>query len=297
MSKDPNTVIFINSKQRISGVPWDFYINFNDNLIKAPKGCYIQITVEQASINRSWYSIQSGYNTFQITDNLGGNQTITIPIGYYNATDLRTQLQSQLTTWTITYDKKLNKYTFTAPAFTGGITWRKFVFTNSSVSDLFGFDQTETPQFTSASPSVVSSKPIKVNEDNCILVRTNLPRQKMSALDNLNRTIVESDVLCSIPIQNAPFDNIVYDKNNSCDFVYNVLSPTVHGLRIYLTNEQGIPLQVPYDWWLVLSIDYIPYAQDDSKPVLENIRDMVRLFMLHTFKFDDGNEQNQIISQ
>lgn len=293
MNKTPSTIIYINSKNRISGSPWDFTINFNDNLIKAPKGCYIRLTVQQVSINRSWYSIQSGYNTFQITDNLGGNQTITIPIGYYNATDLRTQLQSQLTTWTITYDKKLNKYTFTSPAFTGGIIWRKFVFTNNSISDLFGFDQTETPQFTSASPSVVSSKPIKVNEDNCILVRTNLPRQKMSALDNLSNIIVESDVLCSIPIQSAPFDNVVYNRNNGGDFTYNILTPTINGVRIYITNEQGTILQCPYEWWMALSVDYLPYEMNDTKPVLESIRDMIKLFMLHTVKFDETNEETQ----
>lgn len=293
MNKTPSTVVYINSKNRVSGTPYDFTINFNDNLIKAPKGCFIRLTVQQVSINRSWYSIQSGFNTFQITDNLGGNQTITIPVGYYNAIDLRTQLQSQLTTWTITYDKKLNKYTFTAPAFTGGITWRMFVFNNSSISDLFGFDQMETPQFTSAFPSVVSSKPVKVNEDNCILVRTNLPRQKMSALDNLSSIIVESDVLCSIPIQSAPFDNVVYNRNNGGEFVYNILTPAINGVRIYLTNEQGTPLQCPYDWWLTFSVDYIPFEVNDNKPVLESIRDMMRLFMLQTLKFDEPDEHPQ----
>jgi len=288
----PTTLIFINSKNRVSGTPYDFYINFNNELIKAPKGHYIQLSVEQVNINRSWYSIQSGYNTFSITDNLGGNTIITIPIGYYNASDIRTTLQSLMPTWTITYDKKLNKFTFTSPSFTGGITWRKFVFTTSAVSDLLGFGSTETPQFTSGVPSIVSTNPIKVNIDNSVYVRTNLPRQKYSALDNINATIMESDILCALPIQSPPFDNVVYTKNNSANFEYNILAGSIHSMRIYLTNELGIPLQVPYDWTMTLGIEYLPFEVDDATPVLESIRDMIRLFMLNNMDDNDTNNND-----
>lgn len=294
-----NTLVFINSKQRINGVPWDFNINFNNDLIKAPKGHFIQVEVEQVVVNRSWYSIQDGFNTFQITTNTGGSTIITIPVGYYNATDLRIQLQTTLPTWTITYDKKLNKFTFTAPtdgpSWTG-ISWRKFVFVNNSMSDLFGFDQAETPTFTQASPAVVSTKPIKVNEDASVVVHTSLPRQKMSALDNFNQsTIVESDVLCVIPIQCAPFDNVVYTKNNNAEFLYSVLSPVVHSMRIYLTNEQNIPIKVSYDWLLTLSVTYVPFQTNDKANTLKDIKQLMQLFALHTFPShnqDDNEDGN-----
>lgn len=301
----PTTLIFVNSKNRISGTPWDFNINFNDELIKAPKGHYIQLNVEQVSINRSWYSIQDGYNTFRI-DNGGGNfQTITIPVGYYNAFELRAILQQLLPTWTFTYDKKVNKFTYTAPAGAGnwvGITERKFIFSNSSISDMFGFDLTETPTFTQASLTVVSSKPIKVNEDQSIIIHTNLPRQKMSALDNTyGQTIIESDILCAIPILSAPFDNVVFTRNNTGDFSYNVLAPVVHGLRIYVTNEQNTFLKVPYDWIMILSIKYVPYETNETTSLIRDLRDYARLLLLQNMPTDtneDGdNNTNQIISQ
>lgn len=292
MIVQPSTVIFLNSKQRVSGTPYDYYINFNNELIKAPKGHYIQFSVLQASINRSWYSIQEGENTFQITTNIGGVQTVTIPVGYYNAIDLRVQLQSTLPTWTFLYDKKINKFTFTAPNDWVGIAWRRFIFSNSSISDLFGFDQTETPTFTQATPTVVSSKPVKVNEDQAILIHTNLPRQKFSALDNTSKNIVESDVLCALPINSAPFDNVVYTRNSLDDFTYNVLAHVVHSMRIYVTNEQNTLLRLPYDWQMTLQVKYIPYEQDSNKFVLENIRDMIRLFMLNQMDFSKNETEN-----
>jgi hypothetical protein len=294
----PNSLIFINSKNRLNGTPWDFNINFNNELIKAPKGHYIQFEVEQVVVNRSWYSIQEGLNTFQLTSSAGGISTITIPVGYYNAADLRAQLQSIFPTWTFTYDKKLNKFTFATPADMSwsGISWRKFVFTNNSMSELFGFDQTETPTFTQASPSVVSTKPIKVNEDASVVVHTNIPRQKMSAVDNFNQTtIVESDVLCTIPIQSAPFDNVVYTKNNNAEFKYNVLSPVIHSMRIYLTNEQNTPIKINYDWLLTLSVKYVPIQANDKDSTLKDIKGLMQLFALHTLPSnaqddnDDGN--------
>lgn len=290
MSVTPSTIIYINSKNRTSGNPWDFYLNFNDNLIKAPKDHYIQLSVQQVSINRSWYSIQTGYNTFNVTDTSGGNQTITIPVGYYNATDLRSTLQALLPSWTITYDKKINKYSFTRP--TNGIVSYSFVIPSSVIGDLLGFNTTETPSFTSIAPTVISSKPIKVNADTSIYIHTNIPRQKLSAIDNINPTLSESDVLCSIAIQSAPFDNVVFAHNNGADFLYNVLAPSIHQMRIYVTNEQGTPLQLAYDWDMTLSITYIPISDNTNKmtKILNDIKDYIKLGLLHNL--DDRPNNN-----
>jgi len=298
MSVAPSTIIFLNSKNRISGTPYDYYINFNNELIKAPKGHYIQFSVVQVSINRSWYSIQEGYNTWKVDIGGGSFFTVTVPVGYYNAFELRAVLQQTLPTWTFTYDKKVNKFTFTAPSDAGswaGITERKFVFDNNSMSDLFGFDEWETPTFTQAQPTVVSSKPIKVNEDQSILVHTNLTRQKFSALDNTTQTISESDVLCAIPINSAPFDNVVYNRSSSDDFTYNVLSPTVHGMRIYITNEQNTFLKVPYDWTLTLQVKYVAFDANENTRLLHDLRDYARLLLLQNLP-DTNDEDNQIIS-
>ena len=279
MSVAPSSIIFINSRQRVTGSPYDFYINFNNDLIKCPQGHYMQLSVQQASINRSWYSIQSGYNTFRITDTSGEDTLITIPVGYYNAIDVRATLQSLLPSWVIAYDRKINKLSFTRPI--DGKTSYSFVMPSSVIADLLGFRITDTPTFTIATPTIQSYIPIKVNADSSIYIHTNIPRQKMSAFDNINPMIQESDVLCAISIQSAPFDNIVFSKNNGAEFAYNVLAPSIHAMRIYVTNEQGIPLQLPYDWDLTLGIDYLPIEQDKSVKILEDIKDYIKLGLMH----------------
>jgi hypothetical protein len=283
--------LFINSKNRISGQPFDFVINFNNELIKAPKSHFMQITVEQVSITRTWYSVQTGFNTFNVVDSNNATTTVTIPIGQYNAYDLRSELQALLPTWTITYNKKLNTFTFTRP--NNGIASYRFVFPHYVVAELLGFSATEQPLFTIASPTITSSKSIRVNNDASLLIHSNLARQKFSAIDNIEPTFQESDVLCSIPITSAPFDNIVFNKSNGVEFKFNVFAPTIHQVRFYLTNEQGFPLQVQHDWEIVLSVDYLPYAENETDTILGDIRDYIKLYMLHNKEiFGDNDDEN-----
>lgn len=280
--------LFVNSKNRITGTPYDFTVNFNNELIKAPKNHYIQLSVEQVSINRSWYSIQQGLNTFDIVDSNNNTTTVTFPIGYYTVNDVRARLQQVLSTWNIIYDKRTNKFNITRPS--NAVTWYKFVFFNTAISNLLGYDVTEQPTFTLANMSLESTKPARVNEDTSILIHTDIPRQKFSAIDNITPILTESDVLCSVPIQSAPFDNIVYIKNND-EFTYNVLAPSIHRVRFYITNEEGTLLQLPYDWNIVLGIKYIPFENNATDNALKDIRDMVKLFLLQNM---DLNTENNI---
>lgn len=289
------TYLFINSKNRIIGSPWDFIVNFNDELVKAPQNHYMQISVEQVSITRTWFSVQDGFNTFNIVDNNNNTQVITIPEGHYNAYDLRSELQLLMPTWTITYAKKLNEFTFTRPS--NGVVSYRFVFPHYVVAELLGFDVNEQPLFTIAQPTKNSSKSIKVNNDASLFVHSSLARQKFSAVDNIEPTFQESDVLCSIPITAAPFDNIVFNKSNGVDFKFNLFVPAVHQVRFYLTNEQGFVLRTQHDWEIILSVIYLPFAENHNEKLLENIRDMIKLFMLNnnqlTDNIDDENDEDE----
>jgi hypothetical protein len=280
--------LFVNSKNRITGTPSDFTVNFNNELIKAPKNHYIQLSVEQVSINRSWYSIQEGLNTFDIVDSNSNTTTVTFPIGYYTVNDVRARLQQVLSTWNIIYDKRTNKFNITRPS--NAVSWYKFIFFNTAISNLLGYDVTEQPTFTLATMTLESSKPARVNEDASILIHTDITRQKFSAIDNITPILTESDVLCSVPIQSAPFDNVVYIKSND-EFTYNVLAPSIHRVRFYITNEEGTPLQLAYDWNIVLGVKYIPFEKNDVDNALKDIRDMVKLFLLQNM---DLNTENNV---
>jgi hypothetical protein len=271
----------MNSKQRVSGSPYDYIVNFNDGLLKAEKGGFMRLTVVEDTINRSWYSIQEGANSFNVVDNFGNVTTITLPIAYYNAIDVRSTLSGLLPSgWSVTYDRKTNKFTFTRG--NDSTLSYKFVFTNN-LYEVLGFRLGEEPTFTIANPSVVSTLPIRVNEENAVCIHTNLPQRKFSSIDNhdtVNKNFKESTLLAKIPILAPPFDNIVYQVSTPT-FVYDLTADNISTVRVWVTDENEKPLQLPYDWSMTFQIEYLPLNSQDP---INDVRDYLRLMILSNEK-------------
>lgn len=275
-------LVFINSKQRLTGQPYDFTINFNDGLLKAEKGSFMRLTVQEATINRSWYSIQAGANSFNIIDSFNNTTTITFPVAYYSAIDIRSTLAGLLPSgWTVTYDRKTNKFTFTrgndsTPSY-------RFVFSNS-LYEVLGFKLGEQPTFTTASKSVTSTVPIRVNEENAVVIHTDLPRSKFASMDNHdanNKSFKESTLLCKIPIQAAPFDNVVYVVQSPM-FVYDLTASNISVVRVWVTDENDRVLQLPYDWSMTLRIEHLPLT--NGREAIEDVADYLKLMILSNEK-------------
>lgn len=275
-------LVLINSKQRLTGQPYDFTVNFNDGVLKADKGCFMRITVIETTINRSWYSIQNGANSFNLIDSDNNVTQIVFPIAYYNAIDIRTTLTGLLPAgWSVTYNKGTNKYTFTRVS--DGKAWYKFVFSNN-LCEALGFKVTEQPIFTIASPSVTSSIPIRVNEENAVVVHTDLPRTKFSAVDNHdanNKSFKESTVFCKIPIQCPPFDNVVYQVSTPV-FVYDLTANNIGNIHVWITDENDRVLELPYDWSMTWRVDHVPY--DTGRDPITDMRDYMKLMVLSNDK-------------
>ena len=276
-------LVFINSKQRLTGQPFEFTMNFNDGLLKADKGCYMRLTVQEATINRSWYSIQSGTNSFSIVDSNNTIVNVTLPIAYYNAIDVRTELARLLPVgWSVTYERKTNKFTFTRP--NDAVAWYKFVFT-STLYEILGFRSGEEPTMTIASPAVTSTVPIRVNEENAVVIHTDLPRNKFSAIDNHNannKSFKESTIMCKIPIQCAPFDNVVY-SNQTDTFQFDLTDGNIGSVRVWVTDENDRVLELPYDWSMTWRIEHLP-METGRRDAMLDIRDYIKLMVLSNEK-------------
>jgi hypothetical protein len=272
-------IVFINSKQRLSGTPYDYIINFNDGLLKADKKGYMQLTVVEATINRSWYSIQEGANSFNILDKNDNVTTITFPVAYYNAIDLRSALVGLMPTgWEVTYDRKTNKFRFRYTNMQQGDMF-KFVFSNS-LNEVLGFHDGESPFVTIDNDTIVSSVPIRVSEENAVVIHTDLPRRKFSSIDNHdknNKSFKEATVLAKIPIEVQPFDNIVYVMS-SPTFVYDLTANSISTVRVWVTDENDRKLILPHDWSMTVKIEFKKY-DDNSDPMLD-VRDYLKLMVL-----------------
>jgi len=271
--------LFINSdnvidEQNIN----DFYVYLNDSLIKADDdNTDIRVSVIHLCINRSYYTIESNITFIlnNVTQNIITN--FTIASGYYTVYTFRLYLLTILVSWIITYNESTNTYTFTPPS--DGNTYT-FTFINSG--NLFGFPNTVTNMFENSSP-ITSSMPILMNLENSLFIRTDIPRRRYGAKDNLSgSTFVESNILCAIPMTFAPFQNITIDVSNQ--FLYYLSVKEVNKFRLFITDQYSNPIPFRYDYTIALKFEFIETKlQDDTLKTLQEIRDLLKYITLHKF--------------
>lgn len=272
-------LIYINSANRVKGNPSDFTVRIPHGLLKADKMGRIKVSVVDAIINRSWYTVTSKNNSFQVvnlTDNI--TTTVTLPIGYYNVNQLRSTLSSSLLNWSVLYNNQLNKFTFVPP---NNSKVYNFVFSNPC-SDLLGFTMSDRPGGTFNSP-IISSIPLKVNQENAIIVHSDLPKEKHSSVDNMSSVnFVESNVLIKMPISVQPFDNITFMASSEQMHSFFLSVQHVNDIRFWVTDESNQPLDLSYNWTLTLRVEYQEGedTMEALKESVESIRDYVKLLIL-----------------
>ncbi len=149
---------YINSRNRVSGTNSSFAVN-----IDLPTQTeFTHVSCLSASIPRSYYLVQAGYNTFTLRE-LGQNITITIPVGNYSRTSFRVALKALLDAasthaWTYTISvpsagstADTGKYTYSVTG--NGVNQPSFVLTENLYEQL-GFEKNSTNTF--AANTIVS---------------------------------------------------------------------------------------------------------------------------------------------
>ena len=118
---------------------------------------YDSVTILDASIPKSNYSVIAPYNTFQIIED-SGTRTVTIPIGNYSRRGFKNVVEPLLNAnldgyvYSVTYDNIISttdtgKFTFTV---TGGIIQPTFVFVNGMYNNM-GFNSNTNYPFVAGS--------------------------------------------------------------------------------------------------------------------------------------------------
>jgi hypothetical protein len=229
--------------------------------------------VTEASIPRTWYSLRQGANSFKLQP---GNVTVALPIGYLNALDLRAALQAALPTgWQVSYSRISNKLTFTRP--------------NDSVEmytfDLTGFPRqvlgfaTDTVEMYN---SIVSDLPIRVNGEVALLLHMDLQKSANGSMDNIgDASFADSTILAKVPVNAAPFDNVTFSHEGELQW-QEIVATHVDSLRVWLTDDSGVPIDLPHDWSFSLVVEQEPRTNgpDASMAALGDIRDVLKLMAL-----------------
>ena len=220
-------LLLLRSKDRVSGgVSNDFKLNLQENL----SGTY-----EFASFNmfNSLYNVVAGENDkLYVEHSVDGNNTLTLTPGFYTAAELDTELTTQLdsisaVTYTITFDVKTGKYTFTPSS--GNFAFKfltntadtcRFLIGKNGVDDVLGATQVSD---TVANFILHDNIIIKIGQDN---------NQHLTLPDGTEASLM-------VPVDIASFGNVINYRRNQSYPQFLTFSSVIASLDIQLLDENG----------------------------------------------------------
>ena len=245
-------IVYINSRSRISGTNSD--MTYAIDLKRVSNVDHVVIL--HANIPKSYYMVQSGYNTFTLSEN-GTDETIEIPIGNYNRSNFKTTLQGLLNNmspnnWTYTVSVPVSsgadtgKYSFSV---SGNSSIQPiFIFSETNnVSELMGFDIGSTNTF--ITDAISSSNVIKLQKEDTVYICSDI------CGDHTGSILQEV-----YAVDSADFDNIVFVNYNTEIYSKRISHTSSNTYRFWLTNEDGMLLDLNgQNWTMTLGI----YKRDD----------------------------------
>lgn len=165
----------VNSRSRISGTDEDFLFK-----IDLPKGeKFDRVALLDASIPKSYYLVQSGRNTFTLTET-AGSATVTITPGNYSRKEFRTVLESKLTaastglsgwTYTVTIPSAPDTGKFTYAA-AGGAGAQPAIVVTTYLFEQLGFSQNTTNTFVAG--SLTSTNVVKFQAEDNLFIHSDI---------------------------------------------------------------------------------------------------------------------------
>ena len=189
--------VVLNSFNRESGSIQEATFHFPPLVSTIENVEAIQVVPTLFVTKRSWYSVDSKNNTFQVhtigTTGSTSVRTITLAPGNYNYRTFLVELMFELnrgqpTTalWNVGWNDRTHKYTYTPPNDTRQYAFR---FTNFLCHQL-GFEREDVIvesafYYLSFTNPLTSRYPLRMNNENLLVVRTNLPIVSDGNIDNL----------------------------------------------------------------------------------------------------------------
>ena len=276
MSEEFVQTVYINSANRVIGTVGDFTVYFQDQMLATPPNTSMIMIVIDACISRSWYTVSDLNNTFATYDGVS-LVPLVIPPGCYDVYTMRAALAALLgVDWTVACSKVTNTYTYTSAAPCA------FVFSNNRCSELLGFGVFQGTTAV-ALPQLVGTSPIKMNMENSIIVHCDIPQIQCSGIDHYGATtqnFTESDIILKMPLNCAPYDNLVFQEQGSMTFRTDVAVKELASLRFYLTDENNVALTPMFDWTITLKFLFFKNDDDQMVARLTEIRDYIKLMVI-----------------
>ena len=216
-------------------------------VIEIPDGHHIYLSLQNATIPYSFYSISSFDNTFIFGLVAGPATTYYIEPGNYNITQLIGVIQTAMgASYTITYNSITNKLLFTHLT-------SNFIIYASTINHAIGFSKTTNT--TSAAFLLYSRDCVNVNQIRALNIEINFPTYNVNIAQPYNQNI-----LANIPVYVAPFSIITYTNNNN--FRTNLYVNKLDQIQIrILDNENRLIDMNGVQYQMTLQLDCIKFTE------------------------------------
>ena len=190
--------------------------------IDIPDGHHIFLSIQKASIPNSFYNINNNNNQLTI---LYDNTVFVlfVPTGNYNINQLLIALKTILPLFTISYNSLTNKLTF---IYTSDFSF----YASSTILGVLGFNEN----------ALISSSNNRLDSVHCCNLVTVKTINVLSNLTtyNINKAFPNNQsILCSIPVNCAPYSMIQYENHNN--FRTNLFVNSLSQLNIQLVDDSN----------------------------------------------------------
>lgn len=253
MSDYDSLQIYINSKyadQFLDNTNANILINFP--YITVPNGHYIHLSVINATIPFSFYTVNETNNKIQInsipTTGVSPAGLYIIPNGSYNANQLASTLTNLIPNMTVTYSNVLNIFFFTCSTtdFIIDITF-------TTATELLGLS-TNNLYNTSIGKVLRGYTLINLTRVRTINIICNYNTGNINILENNFY-----NTLCSIPVLTPPYSLITYTNPNN--YSSNLYISELNNITLKLVDQDGLPINLNGQYFnLTLQIDVLKFT-------------------------------------
>jgi hypothetical protein len=216
-------------------------------VIEIPDGHHIYLSLQNASIPYSFYSITNVDNTFSWGVVAGPINTYYVQPGNYNISQLIDIIQAAVGgDYTVTYSSITSKILITHAT-------SNFIIYAATFNHIIGFSKTSNT--TSSSQILYGRDCVNLNQIRAINVEVNFPTYNVNVAQPYNQNI-----LATIPVYVAPFSIITYINNNN--FRTNLYVNKLDQIQIrLLDNEARLIDMNGIQYQMTLQLDCIKFIE------------------------------------
>ena len=216
-------------------------------VIEIPDGHHIYLSLQNANIPYSFYSITSVDNTLKWGLVAGPVFTYNVEPGNYTVTQLITVIQAAMgSAYTITFSSITCKLLITH-------TTSNFVIYASSINHILGFSKTTNT--TSSGNSLTGRDCVNLNQIRALNIECNFPTYNVNVAQAYNQNI-----LATIPVYVAPFSIITYENPNN--FRTNLYINKLDQIQIRIIDNNGLLVNLNgINYQMTLQLDCVRFTE------------------------------------